>query len=264
MGPLPSPDEIPVRDQRHRDERQRRADLSGDRVPAQPGRWRRHHRRLRLSRQGAAGAARQVHLRRHFDRQGLVRRLPGNARGRRWQCGDAGEAARRQPALGGAAKRSGCRRRASGLSVGVSDRPRLLQVARRPGSGFARNRDGIGQRPRRHSLRDRFRRRALSPEQGRRHDPIGRGSSASSCRADAEDPSARSDAVDGRLRLLLVGRQAGAAHRLRRHHRRRHAADQQSDRPRAAPVSPTTRSRRRSKRSSPRSPAIAADPAATS
>ena len=47
-----------------------------------------------------------------------------------------------------------------------------------------------------------------------------------------------SDAVNRCLRLLLGRGEAGAADRVRRHHRRRHAADQQSDRTRRAPACP--------------------------
>ena len=45
----------------------------------------------------------------------------------------------------------------------------------------------------------------------------------------AAHASARSDAGDGRLRLLLVRGEAGAAHRVGRHHRRRHAAHEHAD-----------------------------------
>ena len=45
-------------------------------------------------------------------------------------------------------------------------------------------------------------------------------------RSAGQDASARGDADDGRLRLLRRGGQAGAAHRVGRHHRRRYAAHQ--------------------------------------
>ena len=43
----------------------------------------------------------------------------------------------------------------------------------------------------------------------------------------ATHASPRGHAGDGRLRLLLVRGQARPAHRVGRHHRRRHAADEQ-------------------------------------
>ena len=53
----------------------------------------------------------------------------------------------------------------------------------------------------------------------------------------------RSHAGHGRVRLLLVRGEAGAAHRVGRHHRRRHAADEHAARARARRRARRTRSR---------------------
>ena len=124
MAKLPAVDEIPVRISEHRDERHHRADLSGDRVPAHRRRRRRDRRRVRLSRQGAAGAEGQVHLRGHLDRPHLVRGLQGDAGGRRQESGDARRRARRSPAVEGARRHL---EDAARLSVDVPGGARRVQ-----------------------------------------------------------------------------------------------------------------------------------------
>ena len=53
---------------------------------------------------------------------------------------------------------------------------------------------------------------------------------AAGAAAGPENPPSRSDAIDHRLRVLLVRGEAGAAHRFGRHRRRRHAVDEQPQR----------------------------------
>ena len=142
-------------DLRHRRARHGHADVSGAAVPAPAGRRRRHRQRLHLSRQPDSRAARQARVRGHHDRTGVVRRACRPPRRRRWRPGDGGADSRDRHGTARAGDR------------GV---PRT----RRQGRGAPRRRPDLGPWTRGPAVRGRRGRRALRPDEARRHDPEGR------------------------------------------------------------------------------------------
>ena len=146
----------PGADHRHGHARHGEADLPGDCLPAYQQRRRCDCRRLHLSWHASPRAERQAAVRRHHDRPHLVRRDGGCAPGRRWRPDDAR-----------ADSRAG--RRSS------PPRGRDLPRARRPGRSAAWGRRRIGARAGGPAFRGRQRRRALRPDEERRHDPAGGG-----------------------------------------------------------------------------------------